>query len=260
MEYLEENNMKQLQLFILFIAFGLQAIFAQAPEKLFDEANQAYSDGYFEQAAVLYDSVLMSGYEAVEVYYNLGNAYYRQGELAPAILNYERALKLDPSRKDVQANLAFVNTQVVDQIEEGEDFFVSKWWDGFMRSQAAGQWGLWVIVLLWIALALGGLFLFTQREQLKRISFFGGIGVIAITVLLLFVGFSKKSIEQSIQYGIIFTPNAYIKSAPNNTGTDLFILHEGTKVEITDELEAWFEIELADGQKGWAEKQAIEGI
>lgn len=245
----------------LWIACFFQAsLLAAQPETLLTAANQAYSEGNYPQAIGLYDSLYQSGFESVALYYNWGNAYFKNGQLASAILQYERALKLDPDHEDALFNLRIANVRVVDNIEPVPDLLFTRWGKELLNSRSSSQWGILTVVSLWLTVFLAGLFLYVDQALLKRLTFFGGMLFLLCALTFAGLGFQRRALEQSDSHGVIFAENAYIKSAPSEESTDLFILHEGVKVEILKKENDWFRIRLEDGKVGWAPKATIEII
>ena len=229
-------------------------------EELYTQANTAFQNNSFDQAIALYDSILTQGYESAEVYYNLGNAHYKTNQVAPAIYNYERALKLNPGHADARFNLKMANLRVIDNIEATPEVFFTRWGKALVNSNSSGGWG-WVSVLaMWLALAGGAAFLFAKPIGVRRLGFYGGIAALIIGLIFLLLGNRKLNKERNSLEGIIFSQNAYVKSAPDASGTDLFILHEGVKVGITEEYGAWNRIRLADGKEGWIETHTLKTI
>ncbi len=249
---------------LLTICFlSLNAADRKGPETvtpLFNQANSAYQSQDFDGAVNLYDSILNQGYESPNVYFNLANAHYKLGNIGPSILNYERTLKLQPDHKDATFNLRMANLRVIDKIEEGPELLFNRWAGQLLNSRNAGQWGIFVIGFIWLTLFAVGLLLYSNKSLIKRMAFISGILFIFCAVFFLFLGIQKRSFEMNSKLGIVFVPNAYVKSAPDGQSTDLFILHEGAKVRISDEIDGWVRVELPDGKEGWIPGESIEKI
>lgn len=230
------------------------------PDEQFERANQMYADGQFEEAIAQYEAVLQSGLEAPELYYNLGNAYYRQGLLPAAILNYERALLLAPHDKDVRYNLNLAYGQITDKIEPVGVFFLSKWFAGFRNSSKSDTWAIVSIVSFVLFLAGLFFFFFAKTSLYKKLSFF--VGVLAFLVALTTFVFSAQQKQHLVQRdrAIVFSPSVTVRSAPEAGGTELFVLHEGTRVKLLQQLNNWYEIELQDGNVGWMHAEHLEVI
>ncbi len=252
--------MKQLLISYLCFLLSSSLLGADRIGVLFQEANDAYQSENFEQAIVLYDSIIDMGFESAALYYNLGNSYYKTGSVGPAILNYERALKLNPSHKDAAFNLRLANLKVVDNIESIPDLLLKRWGKGLLNSRTSGQWGIVAIVFFWITLFAAGLLLYSNQTWVKRLAFIGGVATLILAISSLSLAISKRDMETGNEQGIIFSPNAYVKSAPDSESTDLFILHEGVKVNVLEENIGWMRIQLSDGKEGWIPSRSLERI
>ncbi|MCU4155764.1 tetratricopeptide repeat protein [Carboxylicivirga sp. A043] len=244
------------QLIILFIAclsFGV----AHAQDERFEEGNQQYSDGNFQTAIDTYKGILSTGVESGSLYFNLGNAYYKNGELANAILNYERALLLKPHDKDIKYNLELAYSQTTDKIESVDNFFLSKWVIDFRNKTTSDTWAFIGVACFLLTLVMAALFFFTNSAFLKKAGFYLGVGLLLGTMVTLTFSYRQKSKLVNRNHAIVFSPSLTVKSSPDASGTEIFILHEGTKVEIVSTLGHWKEIQIADGTVGWVEETSI---
>jgi tetratricopeptide (TPR) repeat protein len=231
-------------LWLGFLLMALRPAAAATPEALFAQANRAYSDRQYEQAIALYDSIVQDqGLASADLYFNLGNAHYQLQHLAPALLAYERALRLDPTHTDALFNRRLASLKVVDNIEPQPEFVLTRWWRETVSSRSAAQWGLVAMGLLWAVVAAVAVLFFVPRPQVRRVAFVSGIVLATLSVGCLMLGISRYQASQSEQYGLIMTPNAYVKNAPGGE-TDLLILHEGVKVRLLDQVDEWTQIEL----------------
>ena len=224
------------------------------------EGNEAYAKGDYAQAVQCYEAALAAHGESSEVYYNLGNAYYRLNKVAPAILNYERALLLNPGNKDARFNLELAKLKTVDKIDDFDNFFLFDWWRGLQNWRTIGQWsGLAIFFFILFLLCLAG-YLFSRKITYKKTAFFTGLAALIFCLFANIFAYTQKQHLTNRNTAIIFAATATIKSTPAGSGTDLFILHEGTKVRITGELGDWLEIETADGNVGWIENDKMQKI
>lgn len=245
---------------ILFVVASFKISFAENIQQYIDSAEVYYTNSKYEQAADMYKKVLTSGYESGLLYYNLGNAYYKQNKITDAILNYERAKLYIPNNKDLLFNLEMANRNITDKIDEVPEFFVITWWKAFIGIFTSDTWAIISMSSFVLLLSFVFLFFFTRTYSLKKLSFWLGI-------ILLFLSFSsfifasktKKEIEKH-NTAIIFEPVINVKSSPGDVGTELFVLHEGTKIEITQTSGDWIEIKLANGNKGWVKRDLVEII
>ena len=230
------------------------ALFAQ---DAFDAANAAYADGRYEEAAAMYQTLLDEQPDAT-LYYNLGNARFKQGELAQAILNYERALRLKPNYKDAQYNLAYAQSRITDNIVE-QDFFLSSWARTVRNSLSERTWWSTSIGLFICALIALLLFLLGRELWLRKTAFH--VAWIALLFSLI-AGLNAGSLRQrnTLRNEAIITQGVVnVKSSPDRSGTDLFTIHEGTKVTIRETLGEWVNVSVGSNE-GWMKAAHLERI
>ncbi len=250
---------KRTFLFVV-LSVGFFKSFAFNPDSLVNTANEYYVNNNFYQAIEIYKLVIDSGYTAPELYYNLGNSYYKTNNYALAILNYERALILDPSGKDIRFNLELANAHVVDKIEVIPEFFLYRWVKSLINITTSNKWAIISIVTFILFLILFLIYLFSGKMGIKKISFYSFILVFFLSLTSLIFSIQRKKIVLEEEKAIIIAPSVTAKSSPNEYGTNLFILHEGTKVEVVDSIGQWIEIKLSNGSKGWMQKDNMVKI
>lgn len=225
-----------------------------------EEADSAYIQGDYAAAIQIYENLLLQG-EAAEVYYNLGNAYYKADEVARAILNYERALLLQPGNGDIKANLEIARAKTIDKVVQVPDIFFIAWIKAAIHSLSLKAWA--VLAISCFLLLLGGMLLFfiSKRIVWKKAGFFTGIACAILTVVFnIFASYQRKELENRDK-AIIVAPSVTVRSTPSERGTSLFILHEGHKVTIKDaSMKEWNEIQLEDGKVGWVPVSSMEVI
>ena len=224
------------------------------------DADSAYVNGNYQEAIKVYESLLKQG-ESAELYYNLGNAYYRTENITRAVLNYERALLLSPGDGDIRFNLQIARSKTIDKIvPESEMFFVT-WYRSLVNIMSVDGWGRMALVSLALVILLFLVYLFSARVWVQKVGFFGGGILLVVFVFSNFFAWQQRQQLLNREGAIVVAPSVTVKSTPAQNGTDLFILHEGTKVVITDgSMKSWREIRLADGKKGWIESKKIELI
>jgi len=224
------------------------------------EADSAYVRGQYQQAIAHYEALLKQGASA-DLYYNLGNAYYRTENIPEAVLNYERALLLSPGDRDIRFNLQIARSKTFDKIvPESEMFFVT-WYRSLVSMMSVDGWARTALVALALTIILLLVYLFSERIWLRKAGFFGGVALLVLFVGANIFAWQQKKDLLNRKGAIIFAPAVTVKSTPAANGTDLFILHEGTKVVITDgSMKEWKEIRLADGKEGWIESKHIRVI
>lgn len=243
---------------ILFLLFGIT--FYSLANSLVEQGNTAYSAGEFEKAAHLYKDAINQNGESATVYYNLGNAYYRFNQVPSAILSYERALLLEPGNKDIRFNLEIARLKTVDKIEPAGVFFLVEWCNNIRNQRTTDQWSYMAIASFVLLIACLFLFFFSRSILLKKIGFFTGLFLILLCTCSNIFAYSQKKKLTERRTAIIFSLTTTIKSTPDGSGTDLFILHEGTKVKVKNSLGDWSEIEMPDGNIGWIPTKEIEII
>ncbi|MDR1981462.1 MAG: tetratricopeptide repeat protein [Tannerellaceae bacterium] len=244
--------------FIVCMQCLVWSVYAQG--EAMKEAEDAYAKENYDKAIELYEELLKTYGESAEVYYNLGNAYYRANKTAPSILNYERALLLDPGDADIRFNLQMAKQKAVDHIEPVGDFFLAKWFDAVQNMGAADSWAYLGIICFLLFIGCLLLYFFSRWVRMKKIGFY--LGSLLLAVVLLANIFARNQKEELANHAgaIVFSPTVTVKSSPDASGTDLFLLHEGTKVYIKSALGTWKEIALEDGHVGWLPEKDIEII
>ncbi len=231
----------------------------QHPQQ-FVRANESFQKGNYEEAIQQYEAIIKSGYVSPELYYNLGNAYYKTSNFPAAILNYERSLKLRPGDADAEFNLKIANSQTIDKIEPLPEVFYKRWLSKWLMNSTPENRLQWVVILLWICFALIACWLFIPVRWIKQISFFLALTAFAGSILFYSIASWQQKQMHEERYAIIFQPNVYVKSSPDDKSANLFMLHGGTKVKMTEELSGWKRIQLPNGHEGWIPENTLEKI
>jgi tetratricopeptide (TPR) repeat protein len=233
---------------------------ADENSELFEKGNLAFTSKYYEQSIECYEKIISNGYESSGLYYNLGSAYYKQKDYPSAILYFEKALKLDPGDEDINHNLKVANTKIVDKIEDIPEFFMVRWWKFLRNIFAFNTWAIMGIAFLVIALSLFGFYLFSTILKRRKLAFWTSLLFFLFMILSFLCAQSQYSSATSVKDAIIFTPSVTAKSSPDINSTDLFVIHEGTKVRVTDVIGDWSEIKIANGSIGWVNTSAYRVI
>ena len=245
---------------LLAVQFGASAQDSYV-DSLWNAANSAYVDGRWADAVADYELISGMGLESASLYCNTGDAYFKDGNIPMAILYYERALKLDPSYEDARYNLELLNAMIQDRIEPVPEFVLKAWFRDLCYIMDSDSWAVCFIVLLALTLALVLVFLLAPTAGGRRAGFFTGIAVLLLAVMSLSFSIWQKNDYSDADKAIVMRPVTSVKSSPAaGLSTDLFILHEGTKVKVIDEVGSWNNIELADGRRGWIPSADIERI
>ncbi|MCK5856350.1 MAG: SH3 domain-containing protein [Bacteroidales bacterium] len=252
------KNIKPLVLILLF--FVPMILLADGAKTLFQKANDSYEKQDYDSSISILDSLLGMGLESSDLYYNLGNAWFKKNEIPKAILNYEKAKILEPNNDDINYNLALANTMIADKIEPIPEFFIKKWWNTSLRYFNEAQWTIINIFSYSILLIFVIVFFITQSKSTKQNTFYLGIVFLIISITTGFYGFQSSKIKKMHKTAIIFTPTVNVKSSPNENANTIFVIHQGTKVQLVDKLKNWRRIKLANGSLGWISVDDFEKI
>lgn len=222
--------------------------------------DSAYIKEDYATAAQIYEGLLSDG-ESADVYYNLGNSYYKLGEIAKSILNYERALLLQPGNGDIRANLEVARAKAIDKVELVPEIFFISWIKSLINIMSVDAWAWWGIVSFLFFIVALYFFIFSKQVVLKKIGFTASIVLLMITVCANIFASEQKEHLVNRTSAIVMNPSVTVRSTPSESGTSLFILHEGRKVSIKDKsMREWTEISLEDGKVGWVPASSIEVI
>ncbi len=250
--------MKKL-LFIIFL-FGTFAVHADENQLLIDDANKKYNEASYREAADLYEKVLLNGFESSKLYYNLGNAYFKLKDMVSAILYYEKANKISPGNEDILFNLKIANNNIVDKIEIVPDLFYVRWWNMVTHIFTVDQWGIISLVSIILTLGMALIFLLSGVVWMKKYAFWFGVVFLFITISSYSLANERFNSFKKEHEAIVFTPTITVKSSPSDKSIDLFVIHSGTKVQITDHVGDWYEIKIANGSVGWMLAENIKMI
>ncbi len=249
-------------LFILFVIIiaASATTFSTPAEEQFKQANDLYQKGEYDKASAIYEEIIDQGYSNAEVYYNLGNAYYKLDKVPDAIINYERARRLNPDDEDIDFNLNIANLKIVDKIKPVPKFFLTEWLIGIRDLWGSRTWAIFAVIFVWVAAIFLSGFILIWSPSVKKLMFSLAIISVILATFSFVFGWQSSEIEKTHDHAIIFPSSVYVKSSPDENGNDLFILHEGTKVQIMDKVGDWNKIKLADGNVGWLLAETVEVI
>lgn len=247
-------------LLILTLFLCAEITSAQDPGELAMKAGSSYNEGRYEEAAAAYESIISNGYVSPELLYNLGNTYFKLNQIPSAILFYEKARKLNPRDEDILFNLNLANSRIIDKIEPIPEFFLKRWWHSFRDVTTVDGWATFGIISFILTLITIGAFIVSSNFQIRQIAFIGGIVFFVVSGVSLMMASQKYNSNIRADAAIIFTPTVTVKSSPSDKSVDLFVIHEGTKVSLTDSVEGWSEVRIADGNKGWIKSSDFQAI
>lgn len=246
---------------LLLLALPFAASAQTHQDSLWNAANAAYADGRWMDAVADYELIASTGLESAPLYCNTGDAYFKDGNLPKAILYYERALKIDPSYDDAKYNLELLSNTIQDRIVAVPEFVLKAWARKLCYMMDSDALAVLFLVFLALTLGLALLFVLSPSVAGRRTGFFTGIVTLIIAIACLSFSLWQKKEYMTADDAIVMRPVTSVKSSPSSeVSKDLFILHEGTKVKIIDEVGRWKNIELADGRQGWLPAEDIEVI
>lgn len=256
------NKMKRTNIVFWGLILGVVSIFAQPDailEKKIMQANEMYKQGQFSDAAKLYEEVSEKKVSAT-LYYNLGNSYYKANEIGRAILNYKRALRLDPSYADAKYNLQLAETKIIDNVNSTPTFFLKKWLENIIRSISSNQWVYIALSLFLLSIATFFIFAFSKIKKRRKTAFYTTLfSLMLMTSTLIFAGVNKSNFVKHND-AIILSGAVAVKSSPDEAGTEIFQLHEGVCVKVKNQLGEWNEIMLDNNTVGWVKDEVMERI
>lgn len=244
---------------LLFVSMASYAVEKSSLEH-WERGNSAYIEGNYEEAVEEYTAILNGGEYSMKLYYNLANAYFKMGSMGKAILYYNRALRISPSQEDIRHNLALAEAQTKDRIAVVPEFFLNRWMRATRNSMSCMAWSILSLVALALVSAFVILFLLASKIRWRKLGFYGALCCIMLFVATTLFAISSRNDMLSRNEAIVMGTAISIKSSPDRSATDLFVLHEGTKVRILSQVDEWCEVVIADGKKGWTEKKNIEEI
>jgi tetratricopeptide (TPR) repeat protein len=227
--------------------------------ELFQKANVAYKSGAYDSARTMYSEISNNGFQNPELFYNLGNTYFKNTNIPAAILYYERASRMNPSDPDIQYNLGVANSFITDKIEPIEPFFIFSWADKSAKSLTPDGLGNVFLIMLLISCTLFTLFFTSTNKSLRQFGFILGILFVFTSMVTFWLGMHASALADRKE-AIVFSPSVNVKSEPSLNATIQFVIHEGLKVEVTGADGDWTRINLADGNSGWISSQSIELI
>lgn len=248
--------------FLFLLLITLQPVTNAVPvtDSLFVKGNELYMQKQYAMAEQYYSRIIQLGFESADLYYNLGNALYKQEKLAAAILYYEKGLILNPGDQDIKANLALANARIIDKIDAIPEFFVKRWINGLKGMFSPDTWAIMCIVLFVIGLTGFLIYYISSGYSFKKAAFITGVVFIILTVISATLMITRIRTIINKESAIIMSTSVTARSSPDDQSTNVFVLHEGTKVAITDSILNWKEIRIPNGNTGWVPEGSLEEI
>lgn len=235
------------------------SLFGNSVQSLFELGNKSYSSKKYADAINYYEQVIDSGYTSATLYYNLGNAYYKLDNIPFALLSYERADKLSDDA-DIDHNLAIARLKTIDKIEPVKQIFIIDWINSISEWQNANSWSSWSVVFIWLLFIFFSLLIFSRNRTIKKSSFIAMVVSSVLFASCFYFAYTSNQDEYVKKYAILTAPSTYVKSSPDTQSQDLFILHEGAKMQILDRVGDWNKIKLINGEVGWIDRHSFRKI
>nr|MBB6152307.1 tetratricopeptide (TPR) repeat protein [Mucilaginibacter sp. SP1R1] len=237
---------------LLLIGAPLLAFCDNGAATLFKKGNGQYAKAQYKQAITFYEKLIDGGYQSSAVFFNLGNAFYKTGDNTSAILYYEKAHKLSPGDEDIRFNNQLVNSKITDKLDEVPEFFITKWWHGFILGFSLNALAVLSVLFLLTGSLVFILYRFTNSVVVKKVSFYSAILLLFFGLVTIFVAGRQADYFDTHHQAIVFSSSVTIKSEPGGKASkDLFVLHDGTKVDILEHNNDWVKIKLPNGNEGW---------
>ncbi|MEM9990112.1 MAG: tetratricopeptide repeat protein [Bacteroidota bacterium] len=247
---------------LLSLFFLISSLFLSAQDynEQFLAANTAYRNGQYASALEQYENIVAAGQQSAALYYNIANSYYQQNTLGKAILYYERALELAPQDEDVQHNLSLARTDLKDEIEALPPFFLAAWWATLRKQFGSSTWAWCGLVLLWLAVLGGIIWQLGKTRAQRKGGFTLGTVLLVVSILPFSLAYSKAKAETHSGKAIVLAKEVTLRYAPEAESTAVVDIHEGTKLELLDQISTWYKVQLANGEQGWLPTGTFEEI
>lgn len=247
-------------LLLFLILFHSLLIIAQDASTSFEAGNNYYQRAEYDSALIYYQSIIEEGKTSAALYYNIGNSYYKKGLLAEAILYYERAAQLSPDDVDIKQNLEIAHARTIDKIDPLPQIFYKKWISELKNFFSPDTWAIFTVIFFWLFFVSLAVYILSGIPSIRKLFFASAIVFFIFMISSAAISYDRYRNITSSNSAIIFDSSVYVKSSPEDKSTNLFLLHEGTKVEILEELSNWRKIKLANGSVGWIKEGAIRVI
>ena len=257
MKIISKSQFRQYLIALMFFPLSLYAL---DRDSVLHRAEEYYRQNEFSKAIVEYQSLIEDGWSSAALFYNLGNAYFKNHDIKSAILFFERARRLAPNDEAINENLEHSRSFLFDRVEALPEHFLVVWGKAIRDLTSVRGWSWWSISCFVAMLVLGLLFLFVHNISVRRFAFSLGVFCMALSLAAFSLGYLQKANIERIDEAIVFAPSVTVKSSPDDSGNNLFVIHEGTKVRIEDRIGDWYEIRIADGNKGWMRRSDLEII
>jgi tetratricopeptide (TPR) repeat protein len=255
-----KSSIRLILTILIFSLFVLEVVSQESNTEKFNNGVNYYTAGSYKESLQVWTDIYNTGNRSANLNYNIGNAYFKLNNIPAAILFYERAYLLNPADENINYNLQIARTLIVDRFQEIPELFFVRWYNFSSLLLSGNNWAKVSVTSFILCLLLLSLYIYSSRYRHKVIGFWLAIFLFILTITSFGFTLRNKSLVYDSHKAIISSPLVSGKSSPDNSGTDLFILHEGTKISIEDEVGEWFEIRLSDGNKGWVPVNSLNII
>jgi len=232
----------------------------QEKETTFENANSAYNAGQYENAVMLYKEILESGQHSAELYFNLANSYYRLNQVGESIFYFEKAKQLNPTDDDINVNSNFAQNMAIDAVEVLPKSQITQLREKTIDLFSQDAWAYFIILLAWFLVFFWGLYLWNKVPVIKRTFFIFSLVLGLLLMGSLSIAVIKSSKTADTTYGILFNKKIEVWAEPNSRAEVLFLLHQGTKVQMLDQLQEWRKIRIANGSEGWIKNGRVRSL
>lgn len=217
--------------------------------------NVMYEKGEYAKSILIYENLLSQNGPSATLYYNLGNCYYKTNKLGPSVLNYERALMYDGHNEDIKYNLELVNLRIRDKMDPINESLVTLWSREFIKIFSVHSWALGCILFLWLSLTGFAVYRYAKKRSFQRNGFWGFVISFIIFIITLVSAITRNNYDKNFQFAVVMAPSSIVKSEPNESSTNLFLIHEGLKVQLLESDNNWTEVKMPDGNVGWLKNE-----
>jgi tetratricopeptide (TPR) repeat protein len=254
------NRLKRILLLVVWFVLPMLSFGSDQAQALFAKGNAYYAKAQYKDALTIYRQILGEGYQSAALYFNMGNASYKSDDIPAALLYFEKAHKLAPGDEDINYNIRFANLKTVDKIDEAPEFFLANWWKTFILSFSVDTLTVLSIILVMLASVVLIIYFFANSVSIKKSSFYASIVLFLLGVLTIFMAGMQINYFDNHRQAIIFASSVTIKSGPVEKSGSLFVLHDGTKVNILENNNGWMKIRLGNGNEGWIKAGDVKEI
>jgi len=254
------NTLKRVLCLLILLVVPILTFAEGQANTLFEKGNALYKKGEFKQALETYQLLINDGYQSAGVYFNMGNASYKSGDIPLAILYYEKAHKLNPADEDINFNIRFANSKTTDKIDEVPEFFLANWWKKIILGFSISTLSVFSVLFVLLASGMLVVYFFTNSVSIKKLSFYTAISLFSLGIISLFISDRQMNYFNAHKQAIVFSGSVSVKNAPVSSSATLFIVHDGTKVNILENNNDWMRVRIANGNEGWIKVGDVKDI